>query len=155
MIARLFPGRTRKMIKNKWNREETTDATRVTNALMNKIPVDMATYSRMTRTDLSGPPPVFDAPPPPPPRPTTPGSAGPPKAAPKRKRVNPRDGEEVVGMGGEDGEVVRADGYEAPPEENAGPVNVPSWAKAKKAAAPVAAAGSDDEEMPHVSAIGR
>lgn len=39
MIARLFPGRTRKMIKNKWNREEVINANRVTDALMTKVPV--------------------------------------------------------------------------------------------------------------------
>ena len=39
MIARLFPGRTRKMVKNKFTREEKLDEGRVTRALTVKIPV--------------------------------------------------------------------------------------------------------------------
>lgn len=39
MIARLFPGRTRKMVKNKFTREEKYNEARVTRALTAKIPI--------------------------------------------------------------------------------------------------------------------
>lgn len=44
MIARLFPGRTRKMIKNKWNREEKYNEAAVSSALMMKVPVGQCLF---------------------------------------------------------------------------------------------------------------
>ena len=63
----------------------------------------------MTQTDLSGPPPEIIAPPPPPSS-STPrnASAGPSKPT-KKKRPNLRDGEEIVGQTGADGEEIRFD----------------------------------------------
>ncbi|CDZ96811.1 Transcription initiation factor TFIIIB, Bdp1 subunit [Phaffia rhodozyma] len=110
MIARLFPGRTRKMIKNKWNREERFNDAAVSHALMARLPVDMRTYARMTNTDLSGPPPEIRMPTPPPFDHATSLLQSKPMSnvlSKKKKRTNTRDGEEVVGTVGEDGEELR------------------------------------------------
>lgn len=59
-------------------------------------------------------------------------------------------------MVGEDGEVVRADGYESPVEDHAASVNVPSWARAKQSASAPPPSGEEaEEEMPSVAEIGR
>lgn len=48
MISRMFPSRNRKQIKNKYTIEERKNPGLVTQALIQKKPVDMAEYSKIT-----------------------------------------------------------------------------------------------------------
>lgn len=50
MISRMFPSRDRKQIKNKFTVEERRNPALVTRALIQKKPVDMKEYSRMSDT---------------------------------------------------------------------------------------------------------
>lgn len=61
MIARLFPGRDRVMIKKKFNVEEKSNARLVDEALKNSIPVNLEAYAAAIGVDLSGPPPEIKA----------------------------------------------------------------------------------------------
>ncbi|KAJ1029921.1 hypothetical protein NDA16_000837 [Ustilago loliicola] len=61
MIARLFPGRDRVMIKKKFNVEERSNAGLVDDALKNSIPVNLEAYAAAIGVDLSGPPPEIKA----------------------------------------------------------------------------------------------
>ncbi|KAF2170870.1 hypothetical protein M409DRAFT_18842 [Zasmidium cellare ATCC 36951] len=56
IISKMFPGKNRRMIKAKFNREEKQDSKRVDNALMGKStgkPMDLEHYSRETGRDMS------------------------------------------------------------------------------------------------------
>lgn len=61
MIARLFPGRDRVMIKKKFNVEEKSNAKLVDEALTNSVPVNLEAYAQAIGVDLSGPPPEIKA----------------------------------------------------------------------------------------------
>ncbi|KAJ1042316.1 hypothetical protein NDA10_001089 [Ustilago hordei] len=61
MIARLFPGRDRVMIKKKFNVEERSNVRLVDEALKNSIPVNLEAYAAAIGVDLSGPPPEIKA----------------------------------------------------------------------------------------------
>lgn len=61
MIARLFPGRDRVMIKKKFNVEERSNGKLVDAALKNSIPVNLEAYALEIGVDLSGPPPEIKA----------------------------------------------------------------------------------------------
>lgn len=69
----------------------------------------MRTYARMTNTDLSGPPPEIRMPTPPPFDPNAPVTQPRPQSngPKKKKRANIRDGEEIVGTIGDDGQETR------------------------------------------------
>lgn len=61
MIARLFPGRDRVMIKKKFNVEERSNPKLVDHALKNSLPVNLEAYAQAIGIDLSGPPPEIKA----------------------------------------------------------------------------------------------
>ncbi len=61
MIARLFPGRDRVMVKKKFNVEERSNGKLVDEALRNSIPVNLEAYAAAIGVDLSGPPPEIKA----------------------------------------------------------------------------------------------
>lgn len=61
MIARLFPGRDRVMIKKKFNVEERSNVKLVDEALRNSVPVNLEAYAQAIGVDLSGPPPEIKA----------------------------------------------------------------------------------------------
>lgn len=61
MIARLFPGRDRVMIKKKFNVEEKSNPKLVDEALKNSVPVNLEAYALAIGVDLSGPPPEIKA----------------------------------------------------------------------------------------------
>ncbi|SJX60874.1 related to BDP1-essential subunit of RNA polymerase III transcription factor [Sporisorium reilianum f. sp. reilianum] len=61
MIARLFPGRDRVMIKKKFNVEERSNPKLVDEALKNSVPVNLEAYALAIGVDLSGPPPEIKA----------------------------------------------------------------------------------------------
>nr|CDI51741.1 -related protein [Melanopsichium pennsylvanicum 4] len=61
MIARLFPGRDRVMIKKKFNVEERSNGKLIDAALMNSVPVNLEQYAQAIGVDLSGPPPEIKA----------------------------------------------------------------------------------------------
>ncbi|CDW98018.1 hypothetical protein, partial [Sporisorium scitamineum] len=61
MIARLFPGRDRVMIKKKFNVEEKSNSKLVDEALKNSVPVNLEAYAQAIGVDLSGPPPEIKA----------------------------------------------------------------------------------------------
>ncbi|KAK7465353.1 hypothetical protein VKT23_005332 [Stygiomarasmius scandens] len=62
LISYVLPGRDRKACKNKFKAEDKKNPGRINQCLNNRIPVDMATLSRMTGKDFSGPVPVIAAP---------------------------------------------------------------------------------------------
>jgi len=62
LIAYVLPGRDRKSCKNKFKAEDKKNPTRINHCLNNNIPVDMATLSRMTGKDFSGPVPEICVP---------------------------------------------------------------------------------------------
>ncbi|THV07636.1 hypothetical protein K435DRAFT_833491 [Dendrothele bispora CBS 962.96] len=62
LISYVLPGRDRKACKNKFKAEDKKNPGRINQCLNNSIPVDMATLSRMTGKDFSGPTPVITAP---------------------------------------------------------------------------------------------
>ncbi|CEH14970.1 transcription initiation factor bdp1 subunit [Ceraceosorus bombacis] len=66
MIARMFPSRTRKEIKQKWTSEERRNAHMIDAAFARRLPVDLQSYGEIAGVDLSGPPPVIKARTPPP-----------------------------------------------------------------------------------------
>ncbi|KAA8909561.1 hypothetical protein FN846DRAFT_606818 [Sphaerosporella brunnea] len=55
MISRLFPGRARREVKNKFNCEERKDPARVTQALKTRVVVNMAEYSQITNQQFPDP----------------------------------------------------------------------------------------------------
>ncbi|TIB60857.1 hypothetical protein E3P77_04090 [Wallemia ichthyophaga] len=57
MIAMLFKGRTRRVIKAKFSREEKYNSDLITQALKNRKPFDLIEYGKFIGVDLSGPPP--------------------------------------------------------------------------------------------------
>ncbi|PWN51984.1 hypothetical protein IE53DRAFT_327531 [Violaceomyces palustris] len=61
MIARLFPGRNRVMIKKKYQIEERANPKRIDEALLNKVEIDLEDYAQAAGVDLSGPPPEIRA----------------------------------------------------------------------------------------------
>ncbi|KAG6840919.1 hypothetical protein C0991_003261, partial [Blastosporella zonata] len=62
LIAYVLPGRDRKSCKNKFKAEDKRNPARINHCLNNNIPVDMATLSRMTGKDFSGPVPEIRIP---------------------------------------------------------------------------------------------
>ncbi|KIS72406.1 uncharacterized protein UMAG_00808 [Mycosarcoma maydis] len=61
MIARLFPGRDRVMIKKKFNVEEKSNGKLIDEALRSSMPVNLEAYAQAIGVDLSGPPPEIRA----------------------------------------------------------------------------------------------
>ncbi|KAF8581645.1 hypothetical protein K439DRAFT_205281 [Ramaria rubella] len=61
LIARVLPGRTYRMCKNKFKAEDKKNPRLIDDALKNGIAVDLNTLSRMTGKDFSGPTPVIEA----------------------------------------------------------------------------------------------
>lgn len=56
MICHLFPGRTRKQIRHKWNREEKENGDVITRIMMGeKIAIDVDEYGKAAGMDFSGP----------------------------------------------------------------------------------------------------
>ncbi|TGZ85369.1 hypothetical protein EX30DRAFT_392720 [Ascodesmis nigricans] len=55
MLAGLFPTRTRRQIKNKFNVEERKNPLRITQALRQRVPVDMTSYSTVTSIEFPDP----------------------------------------------------------------------------------------------------
>ncbi|KAI5479784.1 hypothetical protein MNV49_002596 [Pseudohyphozyma bogoriensis] len=55
MIAGLFPTRTRRQIKAKWNKEDRINPKGITAALMQRKDMDLESYAKITGQDLSGP----------------------------------------------------------------------------------------------------
>ncbi|TFK30877.1 hypothetical protein FA15DRAFT_662940 [Coprinopsis marcescibilis] len=66
LIAYVLPGRDRKSCKNKFKIEDKRNHARINYCLNNRKEVDIATLSRMTGKDFSGPVPEIRAPAPPP-----------------------------------------------------------------------------------------
>ncbi|TCD68078.1 Transcription factor TFIIIB component B [Steccherinum ochraceum] len=62
LISFILPGRDRKACKNKFKAEDKRDPARITFCLKNRRPYDIATLSRMTGKDFSGPTPVIRTP---------------------------------------------------------------------------------------------
>ncbi|KAI0801117.1 hypothetical protein C8Q74DRAFT_1364763 [Fomes fomentarius] len=62
LISYVLPGRDRKACKNKFKTEDKKNPARITYCLNNRKPYDIATLSRMTGKDFSGPPPEIRAP---------------------------------------------------------------------------------------------
>ncbi|PSS05466.1 hypothetical protein PHLCEN_2v3846 [Hermanssonia centrifuga] len=62
LISYVLPGRDRKACKNKFKAEDKRDPARITYCLKNRIPYDMATLTRLTGKDFSGPTPEIRAP---------------------------------------------------------------------------------------------
>ena len=62
MIAMLFKGRTRRVIKAKFTREEKYNSDLITQALKNRKPFDLIQYGNFIGVDLSGPPPEIRVP---------------------------------------------------------------------------------------------
>lgn len=62
MIATLFKGRTRRVIKAKFTREEKYNSDLITYALKNRKPFDMIEYGKFIGVDFSGPPPEIRVP---------------------------------------------------------------------------------------------
>lgn len=62
LISYILPGRDRKACKNKFKAEDKKSPARITYCLTNRRPFDIATLSRMTGKDFSGPTPVIRAP---------------------------------------------------------------------------------------------
>ncbi|RDX51024.1 hypothetical protein OH76DRAFT_1481711 [Lentinus brumalis] len=106
LISYVLPGRDRKACKNKFKTEDRKNPARITYCLNNRTPYDIATLSRMTGKDFSGPTPEIRAPTPvdsaelpaeePPPSPPSPSSAR--VVRKKSKKPSVRDaGVEVLG----------------------------------------------------------
>ncbi|OCH86043.1 hypothetical protein OBBRIDRAFT_738768 [Obba rivulosa] len=62
LISYVLPGRDRKACKNKFKAEDKKDPARITYCLTHRRPYDIATLSRMTGKDFSGPTPEIRAP---------------------------------------------------------------------------------------------
>ncbi|KAJ2989920.1 hypothetical protein NUW54_g8637 [Trametes sanguinea] len=62
LISYVLPGRDRKACKNKFKAEDKKNPARITYCLQNRRPYDIATLSRMTGKDFSGPTPEIRAP---------------------------------------------------------------------------------------------
>ncbi|KAI0361456.1 hypothetical protein OH77DRAFT_1516421 [Trametes cingulata] len=62
LISYVLPGRDRKACKNKFKAEDKKNPARITHCLNNRRPYDIATLSRMTGKDFSGPTPEIRAP---------------------------------------------------------------------------------------------
>ncbi|KAI0639559.1 hypothetical protein C8Q77DRAFT_1081822 [Trametes polyzona] len=62
LISYVLPGRDRKACKNKFKAEDKKNPARITYCLKNRRPYDIATLSRMTGKDFSGPTPEIRAP---------------------------------------------------------------------------------------------
>ncbi|KAI0375147.1 hypothetical protein BV20DRAFT_934012, partial [Pilatotrama ljubarskyi] len=62
LISYVLPGRDRKACKNKFKAEDKRNPARITHCLNNRRPYDIATLSRMTGKDFSGPTPEIRAP---------------------------------------------------------------------------------------------
>ncbi|KAI0778333.1 hypothetical protein BD413DRAFT_508443 [Trametes elegans] len=62
LISYVLPGRDRKACKNKFKAEDKKDPVRITYCLKNRRPYDIATLSRLTGKDFSGPTPEIRAP---------------------------------------------------------------------------------------------
>ncbi|RPD82408.1 hypothetical protein L226DRAFT_564984 [Lentinus tigrinus ALCF2SS1-7] len=62
LISYVLPGRDRKACKNKFKSEDRKNPARITYCLNNRTPYDIATLSRMTGKDFSGPTPEIRAP---------------------------------------------------------------------------------------------
>ncbi|KAF7796932.1 hypothetical protein EIP86_008118 [Pleurotus ostreatoroseus] len=62
LISLVLPGRDRKACKNKFKAEDKRNPGRITLSLKNRRPYDIATLSRMTGKDFSGPTPEIRAP---------------------------------------------------------------------------------------------
>ncbi|KAJ3537010.1 hypothetical protein NM688_g6753 [Phlebia brevispora] len=62
LISLVLPGRDRKACKNKFKAEDKRNPGRITLCLKNRRPYDIATLSRLTGKDFSGPTPVIRAP---------------------------------------------------------------------------------------------
>ncbi|KAI0756853.1 hypothetical protein C8Q80DRAFT_1130824 [Daedaleopsis nitida] len=62
LISYVLPGRNRKACKNKFKAEDKKNPARITHCLNNRRPYDIATLSRMTGKDFSGPTPEIRAP---------------------------------------------------------------------------------------------
>ncbi|KAH9898249.1 hypothetical protein C8Q73DRAFT_756033 [Cubamyces lactineus] len=62
LISYVLPGRDRKACKNKFKAEDRKNPARITYCLKNRRPYDIATLSRMTGKDFSGPTPEIRAP---------------------------------------------------------------------------------------------
>ncbi|KAG5724733.1 Transcription factor TFIIIB component B'' [Termitomyces sp. T112] len=62
LIAYVLPGRDRKSCKNKFKTEDKKNPARINHCLNNNRPVDIATLSRMTGKDFSGPVPEIRVP---------------------------------------------------------------------------------------------
>lgn len=58
----LFKGRTRRVIKTKFTREEKYNSDLITQALKNRKPFDLLEYGKFIGVDLSGPPPEIRIP---------------------------------------------------------------------------------------------
>ncbi|KIJ27174.1 hypothetical protein M422DRAFT_122619, partial [Sphaerobolus stellatus SS14] len=61
LIARVLPGRTYRMCKNKFKAEDKKNPGLIDDALKNRVDVDLNTLSRMTGKDFSGPTPIIEA----------------------------------------------------------------------------------------------
>ncbi|KAF8516134.1 hypothetical protein BU17DRAFT_92967 [Hysterangium stoloniferum] len=61
LIARVIPGRTYRMCKNKFKAEDKKNPALIDEALKNGVAVDLSTLSRMTGKDFTGPTPVIEA----------------------------------------------------------------------------------------------
>ncbi|KAL7276938.1 hypothetical protein RUND412_000030 [Rhizina undulata] len=55
LISRMYPGRSRRQLKNKYNLEERKHPERITAALRNRIPVDLKEYSEIASTEFPDP----------------------------------------------------------------------------------------------------
>lgn len=55
MLSRLFPGRSRRQVKNKFNCEERRNPDKINIALRTKLPVDMKEYSEITDKEFADP----------------------------------------------------------------------------------------------------
>ncbi|GAA6055902.1 hypothetical protein JCM3770_002352 [Rhodotorula araucariae] len=55
MIAALFPSRSRREIRNKFNKEDKRDPNYITSLMYKRKPVDVDAYAKATGQDLSGP----------------------------------------------------------------------------------------------------